>query len=112
ASKNGDLALHTPLALPVALDSQVRSARQVSKSVGVHVVDLDNGGTVYSWDADAPKIIASNTKLFTTAAALDTLGAGYNFETRLLISGKVEGGLLGGGLAGIGGGAPDPSGRV
>src|SRR6185436_511578 len=68
ASKNGEVVPRTPLPLPVALDSSVRSARQVSKSVGVHVVDLDSGGTVYSWDGDTPKIIASNTKLFTTAA--------------------------------------------
>jgi len=97
--------------LPAALDSEVRSARQVSKSVGVHVVDLDSGGTVYSWDADSPKIIASNTKLFTTAAALDTLGADYSFETRLLIGGKVENGVLDGDLAVVGGGDPSLSGR-
>ena len=97
--------------LPAALESQVRSARQVSRSVGVHVVDLDNGGTVYSWDGDSPKIIASNTKLFTTAAALDTLGADYSFETRLLINGKVENGVLDGDLAVVGGGDPSLSGR-
>lgn len=111
ASKNGEVVPRTPLSLPVALDSSVRSARQVSKSVGVHVVDLDSGGTVYSWDGDTPRIIASNTKLFTTAAALDTLGPAYNFETRLLIAGKVEGGTLDGDLAVIGGGDPNLSGR-
>jgi D-alanyl-D-alanine carboxypeptidase/D-alanyl-D-alanine-endopeptidase (penicillin-binding protein 4) len=111
ASKSLATKPRQPVPLPAALDSQVRSARQVSKSVGVHVLDLDNGGTVYSWDADTPKIIASNTKLFTTAAALDTLGPDYSFETRLLINGKVESGVLDGDLAVIGGGDPNLSGR-
>ncbi len=111
ATKSLDTKPRPPVPLPAALDSQVRSARQVSKSVGVHVVDLDNGGTVYSWDADTPKIIASNTKLFTTAAALDGLGPDYSFETRLLINGKVENGVLEGDLAVVGGGDPNLSGR-
>ena len=111
ASKTTAAAAPLAIPLPAALESQVRTARQVSRAVGVHVVDLESGGTVYSWEADAPKIIASNTKLFTTAAALDTFGPEYNFETRLLLNGRVENGVLDGDLAVVGGGDPTLSGR-
>ncbi len=111
ASRTTSPAPRPALPLPAMLEAQVRSARQVSRTVGVHVVDLADGGTVYSFDADTPKIIASNTKLFTTAAALDTLGPDYSFETRLLIHGTVENGVLDGDLAVVGGGDPSLSGR-
>ncbi len=94
-----------------ALDEQVRAARRVAPAIGVHVVELDAGETVYSWSADEPRIVASNTKLFTTAAALDALGPGYFFETRLLARGRVAGGVLLGDLGVVGGGDPSISGR-
>jgi D-alanyl-D-alanine carboxypeptidase/D-alanyl-D-alanine-endopeptidase (penicillin-binding protein 4) len=94
-----------------ALDAEVRAALRVAPAIGVHVVELDAGETVYSWSADEPRIAASNTKLFTTAAALDALGPGYLFETRLLARGRVRDGVLLGDLGVVGGGDPSISGR-
>ena len=59
--------------LETALEPEVRAALKTSKTVGVDVVDLSTGASVYSHEASLPRIIASNTKLLTTAAALDAL---------------------------------------
>jgi D-alanyl-D-alanine carboxypeptidase/D-alanyl-D-alanine-endopeptidase (penicillin-binding protein 4) len=90
---------------------EVRAAHAWARQVGVHVVNLDNGATVYAEDATAPRILASNTKLVTTAAALDALGSGHQFETRVAISGRLEASVLAGDLAVIGQGDPAISGR-
>jgi D-alanyl-D-alanine carboxypeptidase/D-alanyl-D-alanine-endopeptidase (penicillin-binding protein 4) len=95
-----------------ALEEQVRAARRVSPSLGVHVVEVESGAEVYGYHADEVKILASNTKLFTTAAAVDLLGPDFQFETGLLIRGAVYDGILDGDLAVVGGGDPNLSGRL
>ena len=55
---------------------------------------------------------ASNTKLFTTAAALFKLGADYEFRTTLIANGPVQDGVLQGDLVVVGGGDPSFSSRV
>jgi len=57
---------------------------------GVHVVDIENGRVLYARNAGKSFVPASNTKLYTTAAALDLLGPGYRFETSLYIDGTVD----------------------
>jgi len=100
----------TPLA--VALSPEVQAAARVSSALGVHVVDLASGQTVYAYQPDEPRIIASNTKLLTTAATLHALGPGYFFETRFLSRGAVRDGILEGDLGVVGGGDPTISGRA
>ncbi len=51
--------------------------------VGIAVLDLDNGQLLYGKNAELPVNIASNVKLFTTAAALTLLGPEYRFKTVL-----------------------------
>ena len=94
-----------------AVNAGVRSAKRSCGDLGVHVVDVASGRTVYEYDADRERILASNTKLFTAAAALDRLGPGHFFETEVLLRGEVESGVLTGDLAVIGGGDPSISGR-
>ncbi|MEZ5333552.1 MAG: D-alanyl-D-alanine carboxypeptidase [Thermoanaerobaculia bacterium] len=72
----------------------------------MHVLDLSTGGTVYAFEADRPRIVASNNKLFTSSAALVRLGPGYLLETALLARGSVADGVLDGDLAVVGGGDP------
>jgi D-alanyl-D-alanine carboxypeptidase/D-alanyl-D-alanine-endopeptidase (penicillin-binding protein 4) len=98
--------------LTAALDRQVRSALQGTSALGVHVIDLRSGGTVYAYAPDELRILASNTKLFTTAAALDALGPGHLYETRFLLRGAVRDGVLQGDLGVVGGGDPNISGRT
>ena len=54
---------------------------------GVHIVDIESGRVLYARNAGKSFVPASNTKLYTTAAALDMLGPDYRFETRLYIDG-------------------------
>jgi D-alanyl-D-alanine carboxypeptidase/D-alanyl-D-alanine-endopeptidase (penicillin-binding protein 4) len=111
----GLAALATAVAAPAwglpAVAEQVAVARRGVPALGVHVVELPGGETVVAHEPDRPRILASNTKLITTAAALDALGPGYLFETRLLARGPAAGGLLRGDLAVVGGGDPNISGR-
>lgn len=83
----------------------------MAPDLGVHVVEMGSGETVYSFNADTRRIIASNTKLMTTAAALDRLGPGYFFETDVLVRGALEDEVLRGDLGVVGGGDPNLSGR-
>jgi D-alanyl-D-alanine carboxypeptidase/D-alanyl-D-alanine-endopeptidase (penicillin-binding protein 4) len=99
-----------PSALQQALEVEVAHALRVTSALGVHIVDLDTGETVYGYNADEPRIIASNTKLFTTAAILDALGPGYTFDTRFLLNGPVRDGVLHGSLGVVGSGDPQISG--
>ncbi|MBK9089806.1 MAG: D-alanyl-D-alanine carboxypeptidase/D-alanyl-D-alanine-endopeptidase [Holophagales bacterium] len=68
---------------------------------------------ILSTNADTDLILASTTKLFTTAAALDRLGPGYRFRTALLQDGELlADGTLAGRLVIRGGGDPAISGRL
>ncbi|MFO0620495.1 MAG: D-alanyl-D-alanine carboxypeptidase/D-alanyl-D-alanine-endopeptidase [Polyangia bacterium] len=51
--------------------------------IGIAVLDLDSGQLIYGRNADLQLNIASNVKLFTTAAALTLLGPEYRFKTVL-----------------------------
>ncbi|XXF79148.1 D-alanyl-D-alanine carboxypeptidase/D-alanyl-D-alanine-endopeptidase [Myxococcaceae bacterium GXIMD 01537] len=53
--------------------------------VAVHMVSLDDGGVVFSHNADELLNPASNMKLVTAATALATLGPEYRFDTEFLI---------------------------
>lgn len=97
--------------LEQAVGAEVARALRDTATMGVHIVELDSGETVYAYSPDEPRVIASNSKLFTTAAALDALGPGYFFETRLLMRGTADGGVLRGDLGVVGAGDPQISGR-
>lgn len=94
-----------------AVGAEVARALRDTSKLGVHIVELDTGETAYAYSPDEPRVIASNTKLFTTAAALDALGPGYFFETRLLLRGELQAGVLQGDLGVVGAGDPLISGR-
>ena len=100
-----------PVALPVALERELLEAKKAAKALGVHVVDLSAKREVYGFEADRARILASNTKLLTTAAALSELGPEFRFETRFLHRGRVVDGVLEGDVAIVGGGDPNLSGR-
>jgi len=100
-----------PASLTAAVNLKVSAARKVAPALGVHVVRVADGAHVYGFRADQLRIAASNTKLFTSAAALDRLGPGYFFETQVLLRGELEAGALEGDLAIVGGGDPNISGR-
>lgn len=75
---------------------------------GVAVRSVTHDKVLYERGADAALIVASNNKLMTTAAALATLGAEFEFETRLYARGSIGAdGALHGDLVVRGDGDPD-----
>lgn len=66
--------------------------------VGVSVVDIATGETLYAHDAGKLFTPASLVKLTTSGAALSFLGAQKRFVTRLLADGATDGGILRGAL--------------
>ena len=97
--------------LRLQLEKEIAAARRIGRAMGVHVAVVESGEEIASYEPDRLRIAASNTKLATTAAALDALGPGYFFETRVVSVGMVVKGTLRGDLAVIGGGDPNLSGR-
>ncbi len=110
------LLLALPLFADASLDQSVarlKSKHKVdSARVGLCVVDLDTGKEVLALDAQQPLAPASNMKLVTTAAAIERLGADFEYHTILYRKGAVDAsGTLKGDLAVIGAGDPNVSGR-
>ncbi len=80
---------------------------------GIEVVSLTSGNTLYANNADRLFTPASNTKLFTTSAALALIGPDYKFRTTVEANGIVDKyGRLTGDLVLVGRGDPNISGRV
>ena len=73
--------------------------------VGIHVVELASGKTVYQRNQDKLFMPASNMKLFTTALALLRLGPDYRFTTQVIREASGD-------LVLVGSGDPSLSGRV
>lgn len=88
------------------IDTFLSQPRFRHASWGVDVVDLDSGQVRYSHNADKLFVPASNTKLYTAALALDTLGPATRFSTTLLTTGARQGSVLTGDLILHGGGDP------
>ena len=79
---------------------------------GIEVVSVDSGKIVYAQNADKLFTPASNTKLFTTAAALALIGPDYSSRTTVETSGNLDKyGRLTGDLVLVGRGDPNLSGR-
>lgn len=80
---------------------------------GVEAVSLDTGKTLFSTNADKLFTPASNTKLFTTAAAMGIIGPDYRFKTTVETTGTIDRyGRLSGDLVIVGRGDPNLSGRT
>ena len=79
---------------------------------GIEVASLASGKTLYAQNAERLFTPASNTKLFTTAAALALIGADFKFNTTVETTGMLDRhGRLNGDLVLVGHGDPNLSGR-
>lgn len=78
---------------------------------GVAVMDLETGEELYAENAGRSFIPASNTKLYTSAAALDHFGPEYRYVTRVFSDGPVTDGVLRGNIIVRGSGDPTIGGR-
>src|SRR5947209_13888343 len=79
---------------------------------GVEIASATSGKVLYSLNSDRLFTPASNTKLFTTAAALALIGPDYKFRTTVETNGSLDKyGRLSGDLSLVGRGDPTLSGR-
>ena len=79
---------------------------RLDASIGFAVVDVRTGTILEEHRADTGIAPASVTKAVTAVYALETLGAGHRFQTRLIATGPVQNGVLTGDLVLAGGGDP------
>ncbi len=84
-----------------------RTMRSAGPFSGAYVVDATTGKTIFKLRQGTPRILASNTKLFTTSAALARFGVDGTLGTEVLGQGELaEDGIWRGDLYLRGGGDP------
>ncbi len=76
--------------LRAQLDAWVNAPRFSGAVWSVKIASLDTGRTLYENHADRLMSPASNSKLYTGALALDTLGGDYRFKTPLRATAPVD----------------------
>jgi D-alanyl-D-alanine carboxypeptidase/D-alanyl-D-alanine-endopeptidase (penicillin-binding protein 4) len=97
--------------LRAAIDEAVASGGIPNAWWTILVQDAESGVPLYEKDTGRSFIPASNTKLYSSAAALDILGPEYQFETKLITDGIIADGVLHGNLTVVGSGDPVIGGR-
>ncbi|MEJ8561464.1 D-alanyl-D-alanine carboxypeptidase/D-alanyl-D-alanine-endopeptidase [Yoonia sp. GPGPB17] len=78
-----------------------------SGDFGVVVADLQTGEILEDIGGENAQPPASVTKAFTALYAIEALGEGHTFETRIYADGDIEDGVLNGNLILAGGGDPN-----
>ena len=94
------------VAAPELQSGLSRYLRRSGGSGGAFVSDPTSGAVLFSRGASRAFQIASNMKLFTTAAVLGRIGPSEELETRLIAPGGFVGGVVQGDLVLRGGGDP------
>lgn len=90
------------------IDRVIDESDQKQARWGVFVLSLKDGRVLYSRDGDRSFTPASNMKVYTTAVALDLLGADYRWRTSVFASKQPDAnGVIEGDLTLYGRGAPD-----
>lgn len=80
--------------------------------VGISIFSISKNKSLYKSNSNESFVVASNMKLFTTAAALVYLGADFEYKTGILYSGSISSdGKLKGDIIIRGSGDPNISGR-
>ncbi|MFN1216095.1 D-alanyl-D-alanine carboxypeptidase/D-alanyl-D-alanine-endopeptidase [Chryseobacterium kwangjuense] len=83
--------------LDKATKDLMESSGAVSSGLSFYVTD-ENGTLIYEYQGNKGLSTASTQKVFTAAAALETLGKDYTFKTTAGYSGNVSSGILNGDL--------------
>ena len=106
-------ALFFAQTIPEGIDAILKSSTNGQCGFwGIHIVSLGSGGTLFAFQPDSLFVPASTAKLFTTALALERLGADYRFVTSVAASrGPDAAGTVTGDLHLVGTGDPTLSAR-
>lgn len=90
------------------IDEAIEGSDFAAARWGVYVMSLRDRRVIYARDAARPFTPASNMKVYTTAVALDTLGADYRWRTSVYADKEPDQrGTIAGDLVLYGRGAPD-----
>ena len=90
--------LNQTSSLTAKIEAILKDERLVGAVTGVSVRKGDTGEMIYSSFGDIRLHPASNMKLLTAAATLETLGVGYQFSTEVWMDGRIKGNTLQGDL--------------
>lgn len=71
-------------------DALTREMRNAVGSSGAYVADAETGERLFGYRSASRRILASNTKIFTTGAALAAQGPGARLETQVLGVGVID----------------------
>ncbi len=99
-------AVVTGAALRTSVSELVDHPARANEAWSLLAVSLDRGDTLFARNPHHRLAPASNMKLFTTAAALEVLGADHRFSTYLIADGPIRNGVLKGNLIIYGTGDP------
>ncbi|MDQ2091042.1 D-alanyl-D-alanine carboxypeptidase/D-alanyl-D-alanine endopeptidase [Marimonas arenosa] len=91
---------------PVPGAADLIQAARLDGQVAFAVADAGSGLMLEARDGSVAQPPASVSKAITALYALDNLGSGHRFVTRLIATGPVQGGVLNGDLVLAGGGDP------
>ncbi len=97
--------------MAAGIDSVLSDSAFVGGVWSVKVVDLAQGRTLFSRNAEINLLPASNAKMYTTAAALEQLGPSYRHRTTLVTNGQIRSDTLFGDIIVRGSGDPSFSGE-
>lgn len=92
--------------LPAPVAAAFRRAGVPTESIGVYVRAVESARPFYAVNPSLPLSPASTMKLFTTDAALETLGPAYVWKTAAYVRGREQNGVLEGDLILRGAGDP------
>jgi D-alanyl-D-alanine carboxypeptidase/D-alanyl-D-alanine-endopeptidase (penicillin-binding protein 4) len=87
-----------PSALTNKIDAIIQNRCLADAKIGIKIVSLKTGETIYERDSGELLIPASNMKLITSAAALTRLKPNYKFKTTVSYDGTIDGNILNGNL--------------
>ncbi|MGH9146382.1 MAG: D-alanyl-D-alanine carboxypeptidase/D-alanyl-D-alanine endopeptidase [Vicinamibacterales bacterium] len=113
AAKSASPVTVPPLPALQAELSTIFGAPAFERSIwAVLIQSADSGDILFATNPTKLMMPASNMKILTLATSAEQLGWDYTFETRLVTSGTIEGGVLKGDLVVIGSGDPSLGNRV
>src|SRR3954466_11655895 len=113
SAQSGHAPADPALQLARRIDSILASPELQRNLWGVQVVSLPDGKVLYQHNAEKLMQPASNTKLFTTAAALALIGPDYKFQTTVEAGAPPDSkGRIAGDIYLVGRGDPNLSARV
>jgi D-alanyl-D-alanine carboxypeptidase/D-alanyl-D-alanine-endopeptidase (penicillin-binding protein 4) len=102
----GGKAAARPAAGPLDTSDLIAAAKLGAASVAYVLIDAGTGAVLEARAPDLTLPPASVAKAVTSLYALEKLGAGYRFATRVLATGPMQGGMVQGDIVLAGGGDP------